>query len=321
MGALAWNKRTKSPIADLLHAAYERRAEAAKPGSDDDWRRDHLGASQLGHDCDRFLWLSFRWAVAEQKDGRMLRLLERGKREESWLLDDLRSLGVQIESTQVPVKWGHVGGSADAVLWHVPGAKEEEAHLGEFKTSNAKQFAKLVEQGVKRAKPEHYVQMQVYMHGLGLKWALYIAVCKDSDEIHTERVAYDQKEAEAAVARGLVITLLGEPPARKADSMYAPCLLTSKDGKQWPCRFWNQCWKGGLPEKNCRTCVHVTPKQGGTWRCEKHGADLLPDAQRAGCVHHLSIPAIVGHKVVAVEENQITYQAADGTVVEDGGAA
>ena len=24
--------------------------------------RPHLGASEIGHECDRYLWLSFRWA-------------------------------------------------------------------------------------------------------------------------------------------------------------------------------------------------------------------------------------------------------------------
>ena len=79
-----------------LHAAYERRAAEAAPGSDADWRRDHLGASILGHKCDRYLWLSFRWAQPKKLDGRTLRLLERGKREESWLIDDLRQIGVQV---------------------------------------------------------------------------------------------------------------------------------------------------------------------------------------------------------------------------------
>jgi hypothetical protein len=311
-----------SSVGDQMHAAYARRAAEAPACSDDDWRRDHLGASVLGHECDRFLWLSFRWAVAEQKKGQTLRLLERGKREELWVLEDLQRIGVRVVDTQKRVQWGHVGGSCDAILLGVPEAPDVP-HLGEIKTSNGKQFAKLVEQGVKRAKPEHYVQMQVYMHGLGLQWALYLSVCKDNDEIHAERVPYSAKEAQAAIDRGGRIVAMEDPPARKLDSAFAPCMLTSKDGTQWPCRFWNQCWKGGLPAKNCRTCVSSSPTAmddcaHGLWECDRHGKSLNPAEQRAGCSDHLSIPAIVGHQVVSIEGRRITYQAAGGEVVEDG---
>lgn len=323
MGALAWNKRPKSPIADLLHAAYARRAEAAKPGSDDDWRRDHMGASMLGHECDRYLWLSFRWALAEQKDGRMLRLLERGKREEEWLLEDLRAIGIDLVGTQLPVKWRHVGGSADAVLVNIIGS-DGDPHVGEFKTSNAKQFDRLVEKGVKAAKWEHYVQMQVYMHGLSLRWALYVAVCKDDDRLHVERVPYDQKEAVAAVERGERLAILPSAPPRKLDTTSPPCVLTSKDGTQWPCKFWDLCHGDAvMPERNCRTCISATAQADGTWRCEHKAIAIDGMAQRAGCGQHVTEPSMVNAQVAGVDEaaRRVTYQAAGGRVVVDGGAA
>ena len=40
--------------------------------------RPHMGCSQLGHPCDRWLWLSFRWAVQSQFPGRILRLFRGG---------------------------------------------------------------------------------------------------------------------------------------------------------------------------------------------------------------------------------------------------
>jgi len=314
----------------LLHAAYERRAAEAAPCSDQDWRRDHLGASILGHQCDRYLWLSFRWAVGKKLDGRTLRLLERGKREESWLVDDLRAMGVEVwdrdpkTGEQYRVRWGHVGGGCDFVMLGLTEAPEVP-HLGELKTSNLKQFERLKEKGVKAAKPEHYVQMQVYMHGLQLTHALYLCVCKDNDDIYSERVAYDQAVAERSIARGQRLAVVSDPPDRQESAEFPPCMLTSKDGTQWPCQFHDQCWKGGIPEKNCRTCVSASPNAmddctDGLWSCEHHNHSLNPMQQRAGCNQHLSIPAIVGHQVAKVDGRQITYQAADGSVVVDGAA-
>lgn len=300
-----------SLTAKALHAAYEQRAG--------DWRRDRLGASVLGHECDRFLWQTFRWAQPKTMDGRMLRLLERGKREESWLLDDLRRIGIRVIAEQEQRQFGHLGMTADCVLLGVLEAPDEE-HVGEIKTSNAKQFARLVEKGVKSAKPEHYVQMQLYMRALGIKWALYMAVCKDNDEIHMERVAYHAVDAQRAFDRGQRIVGMPEPPERQRDQWQPPCLLTAKDGTTYPCQFWKQCWNGGIPEKNCRTCVSATPMPDGSWHCDALGGTIILDSesQRLGCPSHLSIPALVGHQVVEVGERSVTYQTATGDVVKDG---
>lgn len=310
--------------AQQLHAAYERRAAEALPGTADDWRRDHLGASIIGHECDRYLWLSFRWATPKKLDGRALRLLERGKREELWLIDDLQALGVKVHPTddhgrQHRVQWGHVGGSCDFVCVGLIEAPDVW-HVGEAKTSNARQFERLVEKGVKQARPEHYVQMQVYMHGLGIDWALYIAVCKDNDRIHTERVPYVAEEAAAAVKRAQDIVAMPSPPDRQSDALFPPCTLTSKDGTTWPCQFHAQCWKGGLPARSCRTCVSSTPLPDGSWRCEHLDKLLTGAEQRAACSSHLSLPDVVGWQVAKIWGRQITYQAADGTTVVDGDA-
>jgi hypothetical protein len=50
--------------------------------SQPDEPRLHLGGSMLGHPCDRWLWLSFRWAVREKFPGRIRRLFRRGNNEE-----------------------------------------------------------------------------------------------------------------------------------------------------------------------------------------------------------------------------------------------
>ena len=54
-------------------AAIDRAHEAKQDGP-----RQHLGCSVIGHHCERWLWLSFRWAVIEKHSGRLLRLFRRG---------------------------------------------------------------------------------------------------------------------------------------------------------------------------------------------------------------------------------------------------
>lgn len=55
----------------MIYKAYEDEAESG--------HRPHLGASLIGHHCERYLWLVFRWAKAKKFAGRMYRLFGTGQ--------------------------------------------------------------------------------------------------------------------------------------------------------------------------------------------------------------------------------------------------
>ena len=303
-----------------IFAAYEQRAAAAAPCSDEDWRRDHMGASIIGHQCDRYLWLSFRWAAAENVEGRMLRLFETGKREESRVIENLRAIGCTVhdaddhgEQFRIAFADGHGGGSADCIIEGLPDGKEPT--LGEIKTCNAKGFARLQEKGLRSAKPEHYTQMQLYMLHLGLDRGLYIAVCKDTDDIYLERIKRDDAHAGTQTGKALQIIQMAEPPA-KLDKDFPPCVYVSKDGTRWPCKFYSLCHEQQMPERNCRTCISSTPVAEGKWSCDIHG-ELQPDIQRSGCADQCSIPSIVNAQVVSVEGRKVTYSFGGGAEVAE----
>lgn len=284
---------TISDVGAKIHDHYRKHAH--------DWRRDHLGASVVGHECDRWLWLGFRWAASEPQDGRMLRLFRRGEREETWILEDLRSIGIEVSSYQRTVTgWGHIGGTCDAVVVGVPDDPEKE-HVAEFKTFSRKNFDRLVAAGVRREKWQHFVQMQLYMLGLRLTKALYVAVCKDDDRLHTEIVDYDPKVAGEALARAQRIVGAEVPPER-LDSASPPCVLVSREGERYPCRFFDLCHGNALPAPSCRTCVSATPRPDGSWHCAYWGSDLDGYEQRKGCASWLPIPAIGTHQVLQIDE-------------------
>ena len=135
--------------------------------------RAHLGCSGLGHHCERYIWLNFRWAVIEKFSGRMLRLFRRGQLEEDQITNDLRMIGISIGGDQMRVDFGcHVSGSVDGIIKSgVPGATAKK-HVAEFKTHSLKSFKDLTKNGVEESKPMHYAQMQLYMWGLDidLRW-------------------------------------------------------------------------------------------------------------------------------------------------------
>ena len=249
--------------------------------------RNHLGASLIGRPCARELWYRFRWTQEEKFDGRMFRLFERGQLEENRFVKFLRDIGCEVHETdpETGKQWrisdcgGHFGGSTDGVAKGLPDLDPEEWFLCEFKTHSAKSFGKLVEKGVRLAKPEHFAQMQVYMCKLELPWALYMAVNKDNDALHCELVAYDHPLAVSMLAKAADIIEATVPPRRVAESPGA-----------WDCKFCSLnrvCHFGDVtPDRNCRTCEHVICENNGTWRCRKMGVSLCNDAQREGCHHY-----------------------------------
>ena len=268
-------------ISNLIDKHHESLSEPPRP---------HMGCSQLGHPCDRWLWLSFRWAVQPKFPGRILRLFRRGQLEEATIVSDLRAIGMDVRTgkQQERVEFGaHVSGSIDAIIeYGVPDAPRTR-HVAEFKTHSKKSFDDLEKNCVEKSKPEHFVQMQLYMHGTKIDRALYVAVCKDDDRIYTERLRYDQEVAEKYIARGRRIAL--------SDRMPEPI---STDPSWYQCKFCDAhkfCHETKTTENvNCRTCAHSTAKENSTWRCERHDGDDIPvEFQRAGCESHVLHPDLV----------------------------
>lgn len=278
--------------------------------------REHLGASVLGHACERWLWLSFRWAVIEQTEGRVLRLFRRGRREEAIVIEDLRAIGVDVlanagEQDKVHLG-GHLGGSVDGIIRSGLPEAPKTRHVLEIKTHGKKSFDALSRDGVEKSKPVHYAQMQVYMHGLGIDRALYVAVCKDDDRLHTERVKLDKDVAKSLIDRGRRIVASDRlPPPISTDPNWYQCKF---------CPAHDLCHGSKLTKQvNCRTCAHSTAKPDGTWRCEAHEADGIPvDFQRVGCEDHVLHPDLVPWAQGESDSRWIAVYMIDGKPVRNG---
>lgn len=258
----------------------------------DNYRRPHLGCSELGNNCDRALWYSFRHATTKKFDGRIHRLFKRGHREEKVFIEELRQIGATVyekdPSTNQQYRWtghkGHLAGSADAVGCNLPEAPDVWAVI-EFKTHSEKSFNELKANGVEKAKPEHFTQMQMYMGFAELEHALYLSVNKNTDELYSEWVQFQPHVFRACNER-----------AKKIIESDVPLLGVSSDPDWFQCRYCDHktiCHTEQLPDKNCRTCAHSTPIDGGVWNCGFHNRPLRLDDQRLGCLNHLFIPALI----------------------------
>lgn len=265
--------------------------------------RPYLGASILGEPCERRLWMTFRWLGQEQFDGRMLRLFDTGNREELRLLDELRAIGVKVEGAQHEVVFcdGHGKGHLDGALLGLEEGPKTWA-VFECKTANTKSYKDVVAKGVQAAKPLHWAQLQMYMGLTGMTRAAYFVVCKETDEIHHERVEFDKAAFDKLLAKAGRVIFQAEPPPRISnDPAWYECRF---------CPFHAQCHGEAVPAATCRSCAHSTPVGDGQWHCERHG-DVIPlDFQREGCDEHRVIPVLVERvaELVSVDGDAVVWR-------------
>jgi len=265
----------------------------------EDGHRAHLGASMLGDECPRKVWYNFRWATKPAFSGRILRLFNRGHLEEGRIIAMLLMIGAEVwqqdaNGKQFRISWaeGHAGGSGDGVARRIPDLSADLPFIMEFKTHSEKYFIEIAGKldqwrayvagtgnftgkGVRECKPEHYTQMQLYMRKMGLTVALYVASCKNTDDLYMEIIYLNPEYADQYLQRGEDLVWRESAPKK----------INTSAGF-FKCRFCDDrpvCHLGAAPDINCRTCQFSSPEKGAAWSCSKHKMQLSKEKQLVGC--------------------------------------
>jgi len=303
-------KTVVDPVAEAIYSHY-----VAKYGNEP--ARGYLGASALGKPCSRALWYGFHWAKPAQFPGRIHRVFQTGHLQEPRVVSDLRGIGCVVNEVDPATgkQWGyseastgyHLAGNLDGQVTGVPGAPKTK-HVLEVKTSSDKYFKIMQKDGVEKAKPEHFAQMQLYMHWSQCTRALYFVVNKDNDEIYTERLEYSHDKAHALIDKALAIITSDAPPARLSeDPTWYECKF---------CDYQDMCHGQALPAVTCRSCAHSTPVLTGTatWTCAKFDCEIPLEGQREGCDGHRYIPILLERcaKPVDTQGDAVVYEMSNG---------
>jgi hypothetical protein len=190
---LDFNKRPSMAerINALVDAALIAEREATPP-------RDYLGASRLGHACERALQFEFAGAPKDEGQdfsGRSLRIFAIGHELEDLAIRWLRAAGLDLVTQKrdggqfgFSVAGGRIRGHVDGIVAEVPAALGlRTPALWECKTMNAKNWRETVSKGVTVAKPVYAAQIalyQAYMEatvpGISAAPALFTAINKDT---------------------------------------------------------------------------------------------------------------------------------------------
>lgn len=252
--------------------------------------RPYLGMSGLGHECLRYLWLSFRWCYVKETTARQQRIFNRGHLEERRIVRDLNAVGIttfKMINGQRQQLTGEVGEKQEEMIGFAGHAKghpdgrclgviesPKTEHLLEMKTCANKYFNDYVKNGVEIANYTYYAQMQRYMHALGLTRALFIVTNKDNEQRYYERVYYNKIKAEELVRKEQEVILSEYVPRKPFDKSYYKC--------KW-CDARPICHYGVAPPITCRTCAHVDILDEGKWSCGLNKKELSPEDQKNAC--------------------------------------
>lgn len=240
--------------------------EAAQERNRAEGPRKYLGASIIGDKCTRELWYNFRWVAQEDHDGQMVRLFERGHREEEIIRELLvRDLGLEVQ--HVDPKTGKQYRHSD-VGGHFGGGRDGRARWGpayrwflvEYKTYNKQRFNRLeLLDSIKKESPKYHGQMQVYLNAEDLPYCLFVAMCKDDDRLYIEWVRTDKVQASQLLERAEFVIGSQTPPDRLTND--------PTDNRCRFCIFHQHCHGKKAADKNCRSCSWAEPIDDGEWRC------------------------------------------------------
>ncbi len=282
----------------------------------EDWDSLGISVSLAGTECPRALFLEFRWASQpEPATGKRQRLFERGEDDEEKMIRDLRAIGVEVwgEQEKARALHGFVRGKLDGIALGLREAPKS-THVVECKSVNSSGFKAIVKHGVKKAKPLHHAQIQLYMHILGIDRGFYYVKCADTQEYWSERVEYDAAFCLRLLAKLERIIFSDTMPGR-----------ISENPESHLCRFCKHrdvCHGVVKPRVTCRSCIHFQPEHDGDCHvsCQRWSKPLGISEQKDACPAHLFNPnMLVGwEQTDADEESETITYTRDGQIWIDG---
>ena len=255
-------KRQEQIILPQMHDAYK--------ADKKDGLRDHLGASVIGETCLRKIWLNYRGCNQSTIDARMIRLFNRGHLEEARFHAMLRAIGCitwfDDNGKQFGYKDGVFAGSIDGLAVDIPDCPNELVML-EFKTMNDSRFKQFVSTDMLNFKGyENQCKINMYcmskysqdtLNTLAKScenrkveptlWnTLFIAVNKNTDEIHATLIHRDDEWVVRNLNDRIEKALSQTPPSTLHDSIkFVTCKM---------CSLNKYCFDNKPLPHNCRTC-------------------------------------------------------------------
>lgn len=284
--------------------------------------RNHLGISEIGKPCSRFIFYKFRWMMLEEFDGRMRRLFARGHREEERYVNYLERIGCKVYRFQDPILNYHPESGSyfysakfevgDGLIEDVTGhpAHEAEAERLGLKRKQFRVNGVMGHYGgscdgvvitpwypnlpfIGEFKTHNYKSFSYYLeHGLKKgKAQHYDQMCGYGEKLQIKYGLYFPENKNDDSIEPEILELdwqRGKQLELKAQDIILakePPAKISDNPAFFDCKYCGAkdiCHKGAIPLKNCRSCKNSIPTENATWTCARFG--LIPtDIIPNGC--------------------------------------
>lgn len=240
----------------VIEAMYEA-ASRFRKGKD---IRHYLGMSGIGDKCARKIWYGFRGYTPTSLEGRVQMIYSLGDAVEKEVLRWLELAGYEVTDTQRTFEAlnGHFRGHCDGVIHGIT----RQPHILEIKSASASRVKAFQTGTVAKVAPTYYAQVQCYMGYSGLERALFVVMNKNTCELYTERVHFDEHVFRAIEERARTIINSNVEPERAWEQGSRECSM---------CEYSGHCWSSPYLQthKTCGTCAscHIENLEA---RCERH---------------------------------------------------
>lgn len=235
---LDFNRANES--ATDINAAINAALDAAALTEQREDRRTYLGASAIGSECLRKV--QYDWQVDSQHPARTKRIFSRGHMFEEITVKAFAQAGFRIErdtpKTRFEAADGLFKGHCDGIILDGPPFLKYPC-LFEHKALGSSGWRKLEKDGLKKAYPHYYDQVQLYQAYLGLDEnpAIFTAVNSDTCHILHIAVDFDAEAAQAASDRAVLVIR-----ATKAGELLDRIAKAPTDWRCKMCSHKERCW-------------------------------------------------------------------------------
>lgn len=299
--------------------------------------RNYLGMSEIGNECWRYLFYSFRGCAKRgldlsveknpeliAKESLGIRRTGGGQIQEDIMAKRLRMLPYiqlltkdpQNEKEQIGFKLllGHFNGHCDGMIKGIIEAPNTW-HVWENKACGDKKFTELQNAIIKYGEKEalynwnivYYAQAQIYM--LCSQTERHYLTVVDSGGIKWEsiRTEFNRTYAEGLIekAKTIIFDNWNIPPKMNNNREFFQC--------KW-CHFHGICHDGNFPDVNCRSCRYREPIKDGENKCLLHDKIVPNEMLNVSCSDHVYNPAVVPATLVEHQEDGCVYKTDTGFI-------
>jgi len=280
--------------------------------------RHYLGMSQIGEECERKLFYSFRCCEIDEQNIIGTKAANDGHRQELEMAKHLQSLPfieLYTEDSVTPgeqigyeLLLGHFRGHLDGIIRGIVEAPKTW-HVWEHKSKDKSMFNKLKkirqENGEKLSLKMwniiYYAQAIIYMHSSKLSRHYMTVSTPGGRDAISIRTDYNQKYAEMLIDKAQRIIFENNylPPGTSDKKEVFACKF---------CPYIDICHDKQFPLVHCKTCRYREPVKNGENFCHFKKEDIDKKYLHMRCNNHIYNPALIQAKLVDQQLDCCVYQ-------------